>query len=397
MDNEKKEGGGPRRRRTTEELRGLVRSVRSGEFEYDERPRKSLDWSSYTEAQAYELADMLYTVRVLVDEAFARLPAEELERKGRVVGRPPVHSPVDVAKVMLMQSYFGVSNRVAAGLAVVFREKLRLSDNFFSYKTVERGYDPGPVTRILEEVFRLTNEYGNANEGTFSTDGSGDPTSTKVNYESVRAAQREEKEKKKKREDKKKETGAEEEEEAAAWPTAAATVTTRHDFQYTVSSIGVHTKIYSAFATTDDHSIGEFSFFPSVASQTHINCPSMERMLGDSLYAARSACTTIEGYGATPYFLPKVNSTYRSHGDPAWMEMTYALVDDPQKWLGEYHMRSISETGNSMDKARFPWKIRKRLAWRKRTEELLRKDVHNARRYSYLQYLEPGLVRPLAG
>jgi hypothetical protein len=50
-----------------------------------------------------------------------------------------------------------------------------------------------------------------------------------------------------------------------------------------------------------------------------------------------------------------------------------------------------------MDKTRFPAKIRKRLAWRKRTEELLRKDVHNASQYSYLRYLEPKLVRPMAG
>ncbi len=172
-----------RHRHTTDELRELVKSVRSGEFEYEERPRKSLDWSSYDEAQAYELADMLYTIRKLVDEAAARVPAEELEKRGP--GRPPIHSPADVAKVLLMQSYFGVSNRVAAGLALVFKEKLRLSDTF-SYKTVERGYDPGPITKILEEVFKLTNEYGNANETTFSTDGSGDPMSSKVNYESVR-------------------------------------------------------------------------------------------------------------------------------------------------------------------------------------------------------------------
>src|SRR5438128_10969568 len=130
---------------------------------------------------------MLYTIRKLVDEAVNRLPAEGLERKGP--GRPPIHPPADVAKVLLMQSYFGVSKRVAAGLALVFKEKLRLSDTF-SYKTVERGYDPGPVTRILEEVFRLTNEYGNAKEDTFSTDGSGDPTSNKVNYESVRSEQK---------------------------------------------------------------------------------------------------------------------------------------------------------------------------------------------------------------
>ena len=67
---------------------------------------------------------MLYLIRKLVDEAAARLPAQEVEKKGR--GRPPVYSPADVAKALLMQSYFGVSNRVAAGLPLVFKEKLRL-------------------------------------------------------------------------------------------------------------------------------------------------------------------------------------------------------------------------------------------------------------------------------
>jgi hypothetical protein len=97
---------------TIDELRDLVKSVRSGEFEYDERPpRRSLDWSSYTETQAYELADMLRLIPKMVEEAVNRIPAEELERKGP--GRPQTHSPGDVARVMLMQSYFGVSNRVA--------------------------------------------------------------------------------------------------------------------------------------------------------------------------------------------------------------------------------------------------------------------------------------------
>jgi hypothetical protein len=281
---------------TVDELRNLAKSVKSGEFEYKERPRKSLDWSSYDEAQAYELADMLYMIRKLVDEAANRLD-EELEKK-KGPGRPPVHSPTDVAKVLLMQSYFGVSNRVAAGLALVFREKLRLSDTF-SYKTIERGYDPGPVTRILEEVFKLTNEYGNASETTFSTDGSGDPTSSKVNYESVRSEQR---------------RGGDEEAEGVS----SSSSSSRHDFQYCVSSIGVNTKIYAGFATTDDHSIGELSFFPSVAAQTHINCPTMESMLGDSLYATRQACEIVAGYDARPYFLPKSTAIYMSHGVPAW-------------------------------------------------------------------------------
>ena len=58
---------------------------------------------------------MLYLITKLVDEAVNRLPAEE-EKRGP--GRPPIHSPGDVAKVLLMQSYFGVSNRVTAGLAL---------------------------------------------------------------------------------------------------------------------------------------------------------------------------------------------------------------------------------------------------------------------------------------
>jgi len=358
-------------RRTTNELRDLVKSVRSGEFEYDERPRRSLDWSSYTEAQAYELADMLYTITKLVDAAVNLIPAEELERRGP--GRPPTHSPADVAKVLLMQSYFGISNRVAAGLALVFKEKLRLSDTF-SYKTIERGYDPGPVTRILQEVFRLTNEYGNANEDTFSFDGTGEPTSTKVNYESVRSEQRKE------------------EKDDGSWPSSSSS---KHGFQYTESSVGVQTKVYGGFRSTEGHSVGELLMFPSVLSQTHTNCPGMKAALGDALYSTRPACSMVTAAGARPYFFPKVNSIFMSHGVPSWKEMMYEFVDDPRRWLRTYHMRSISETANSMDKRRFPWKLKKRLAWRKGVESFLRRDVHNIRQYSYLSYLQPHLIKKI--
>ncbi len=365
-------------RRTVDELRGLVKSVRSGEFEYDERPRRSLDWSSYTEAQAYELADMLYNITKLVDEAVNRIPVEDLERKGRV-GRPPTYSPGDVAKVLLMQSYFGVSNRVAAGLALVFKEKLRLADTF-SYKTIERAYDPGPVTKILQEVFRLTNEYGNANEDTFSFDGTGEPTSTKVNYETVRSEQ------------KRKEDG--DDDPTGSWPSPSSS-RRQHVFQYSESSVGVHTKIFGGSVSTDGYSVGELLMFPSVLSQTRINCPDIKEVLGDGLYSTRPACSMVAAAGARPYFFPKVNSIYLSHGVPSWKEMMHSFVEDTQQWLRQYHMRSISETANSMDKRRFPWKLKKRLAWRKDVESFLRRDVHNIRQYSYLCYLEPDLIKKM--
>jgi transposase len=357
--------GSAGKRHTTEELRELVRSVRDGTFHYDGRPKKSRDWSTYDELQVREVSSMLELIRKFVDAASGRVQLQERGRKG---GRPPVYPPSDVAKALLLQSYFGVSNRVAAGLVELFKEKLGISQAF-SYKTIERGYDPSPVTLILQEVFRLTNELGNAKEDTFSFDGSGDPTSGKVNYESVRSEQRRRSE------------------GPVDWQEGS-----RHDFQYGLSSVGVHTRLIDGFKSTAGYSVGELSMFPSVLSQTYRNCPGMKTALGDALYSTRSACALVAQYGVKPYFFPKQDSTFRSHGVPAWKEMTYGLVQDPQGWLQTYHMRSISESVNSVDKRRFPWKLKKKLAWRKETESLLRRDVYNVRQYSYLSYLQPDMV-----
>ena len=118
----------------------------------------------------------------------------------------------------------------------------------------------------------------------------------------------------------------------------------------------------------------------------------MDTMLGDSLYASRNACAVVASYGVKAYFLPKSNSAFKSHGVPAWSNMTHEFVADPQAWLAVYHMRSISETVNSMEKRRFPANLRKKLTLRKDTEEFLRQDVHNLRQYSCLSYLRPDLI-----
>ena len=97
-------------RHTTDELRELVRSVRSGTFHYDGRPKRSLDWASYNEAQLHEMSDTLGLIRRFVNRASPRMP--ERSRMGRR-GRPPFPAG-DVAKALLLQSYFGVSDRVAA-------------------------------------------------------------------------------------------------------------------------------------------------------------------------------------------------------------------------------------------------------------------------------------------
>ncbi len=377
------EGTKKRHRHTTDELRELASSVRDGTYHYDDgKPKKSLDWASYNEAQVNELADTLNLIRKFVDRASAYIP--ERHRTGR--GRPPVPTR-DVAKALLLQACFGVSDRVAAGLVRLFREKLGISREF-SYKTIERGYDPSPVSELLREVFRLTNEYGNSKEDTFAFDGTGEPTSTKVNYESVRSEQR-------RRQDEEEKKRPDAGETTTTTTTATTWPSTRHDFQYGVSSVGVHTLMYGAFSTTSDHSVSEFSRFSSLVAETRINCPSFEKALADSLYANRIACEIAARYGVKLYSLPKTNSTFRSHGVPSWKEMTYEFVDDPQKFLEVYHDRSMAETSNSVDKMKFPWRIRRRIPHRKDAASSLRRYVHNIRRYGYLGYLKPELVIPL--
>ena len=363
-------------RKNVEDLRNLVKSVRDQSFSYEKRKTVDRNWHQYDQAQVNEIADVLETIRDVVNIASSRIPEEK-----RRAGRPSVPAS-DIVKVMLMQTYFGMPNRIAEGFLRLFGEKLGVSSEF-SYKTIERGYDPGRSKKLLDEVLRIMNESGNFMEKIFSTDGTGDPDTMKVNYESKRSQQRIEKEKNK---DKDKM-------ESDAFPYTKG----KHDFQYSSFSVGVHTKMIAGLYTTDDHSIGELSMFPDIMAHTVDLCPQIEVMLGDALYSNRKICSIVDAYGIKPYFLPKTNATFRSKGVASWKTMLYSFVDDTQSWLEQYHMRSISESVNSMMKRKMPVKIRKKLPQRKQTEETLKINMHNLRQYSYLKRTNPEMIKDYRG
>ena len=331
--------------------------------------KRRRNWHDYDRAQVNGIADVLETIRDIVNIAASRIP----ERK-RGPGRPPVPSQ-DIVKVMLMQAYFGMPNRIAQGFLRLFGEKLGISSGF-SYKTTKRGYDPERTKNILDGVLKIMNETGNPLEKTFSTDGTGDPNTMKVNYETRRSQQRIDKEKNK-------------DMKSDAFPHTEG----KHDFQHSSFSSGVHTKIISGLYTTDDHSVGELSMFPDIMTQTIDMCPQIEIMLGDALYSNRKICSITEGYGMTPYFLPKTNAMFRAKGVESWKTMLYGFKDNTQEWLEQYHMRSISESVNSMMKRKMPVKVRKKLPLRKNTEEILKINMHNLRQYSYMRHTEPEMIK----
>jgi len=131
-------------RKTAEDLRNLVKSVRDKSYPYERREEKNnMNWHNYDNAQVNEIADVLDKIRDVSDMASSRIPEE---RKGP--GRPSVPSS-DIVKVMLMQAYSGMLNRVTQGLLTLFMEKLSISSEF-SYKTIERGYYPERTEKILD-------------------------------------------------------------------------------------------------------------------------------------------------------------------------------------------------------------------------------------------------------
>lgn len=347
-------------------LQEIVSSVRDKEFKYAPRERKEIDWKAYDKAQYREMSEMLKFIRKLVDLAEERVEARKRPTKRKPFGRPAEIPASDVLKVLLMQTYFGVANRVAEGLEILFADKLGLRTEF-CYKEIERAYDDPDVRQLMNEVRKLTNEPVKGLEKTFSIDGTGYSTSSKQNYHSDRSKQQQDNSSKQVVTD--------------AFPTGDK------PYVSSVGIIGVKYKLYASWSNTVDRHAGERSMFEEVFSDAIAMHPKMDVFLGDGLYANRPTCATVSLQGITPVFLPARNVTMKRKKVQSWVDMLTWLVDNPQEFLRAYHLRSISETGNSMDKRAFPKRIRKRLASRKRTETSLRYLCHNIKQLVYIKYL----------
>jgi len=104
-----------------EELRGIIKNVRDGSFEYRNRDEAETNWAKYDSAQIKEMANYLDNLRDIVDEADKRIRSRTKSEK-RGPGRPETN-PADIAKTLILQTYTDSPNRVAEGLLLLFREK----------------------------------------------------------------------------------------------------------------------------------------------------------------------------------------------------------------------------------------------------------------------------------
>jgi transposase len=73
--------------------------------------------------------------------------------------------------------------------------------------------------------------------------------------------------------------------------------------------------------------------------------------------------------------------------------MLLIFINDPQEWLHDYHLHSISETAFSTYERDFLTPLRKRIPRRRKREAFGRVCDYNMKRLCYLWYLK-GIVVP---
>lgn len=341
----------PLKNKTQEKLNTLLKQLKEDKFEYEAKTPKNVDWASYDQAQINEINDMLTLIRENVDEAGLRTETETTLFRNPGRGRPR-NSPTDLAKVILMQQYFGVSNRVAEGYELLFFEKMQLK-KAFSYKTIERAYGDPLVKLILEEVFRLTQYPVRRKEHNFAVDGTGLPRSSKMNYEADRRAGR-----------------------------------VKKGYEKLMVMVGCDYKLFSAVKLTSTSVDNESPYFEPLLSETAEGYEQVDRVLGDGAFGSRRNCSLVADAGGVPRLYPRKNVTLKMFGSVAWQRMLVDLVDHPQDWLREYHSRSVVESAFSVLKRDYPAPLRRKIPFRRKQEVFIRVCNYNLKRLCYLNYFK---------
>ncbi|MDG7036807.1 MAG: ISNCY family transposase, partial [Nitrososphaerota archaeon] len=126
-----------------------------------EHPKKERDWRTYEQQFARRIYTAMKSLEPLIHEAVSTLHVEPR------AGHPYSLTLEQRVKVLLIKQLVGESNRMFAGMLVVFS---LLDDIDISYKTVERLYSDEEVDLALHNLHALILK------GVTASDATGDGT-----------------------------------------------------------------------------------------------------------------------------------------------------------------------------------------------------------------------------
>lgn len=116
--------------------------------------------------------------------------------------------------------------------------------------------------------------------------------------------------------------------------------------------------------------------------------PRLGKVAGDKAYSSRKNCQYVVKKGGTPYLAFKSNVKGRSEGYPAWKISFNAYSDNPDKWMEEYHIRSIVEAVFSSIKRCWGSDIKSKLGWLKKRELSIKVLAYNIKRVLFKKRAE---------
>ena len=142
------------------------------------------------------------------------------------------------------------------------------------------------------------------------------------------------------------------------------------------SIIDISTRVILDYHVTDGYAADITSMWPM-----------MDRLGGaggdgnvfclDSAYLARLLCDEIANRGWTPRILPKSNTACKNGGSQAWGDMTRTHRDDLERFMAEYHQRSIIEAVFGAIKKMYGNHLRGRRLVRQKRETAIRVICYN--------------------
>ena len=142
------------------------------------------------------------------------------------------------------------------------------------------------------------------------------------------------------------------------------------------SIIDISTRAILDYHTTDGYSADITSLWPMMDRLGDANGDGSFFCL-DSAYLARLLCDAIANRGWIPRILPKSNTVCKNGGSQAWGDMTRTHRDDLERFMSEYHRRSIIEAVFGAIKKMYGNHLRGRRLARQKREVAIRVICYN--------------------
>lgn len=250
-------------------------------------------------------------------------------------GRPP-KKLYDILVCLAIQHYIGFSNRRSIGIIKLFTQARNIKVDIPCFKTLNNYRNNDRIKPYLRKILEVLSKPLARVEEDFSTDSSGERTSTSSSWYDIRTGKK---------------------------------IKKRDHITVHVTS----TKMFNMLVAVDSSTTrGRDNIYfrehvRDVCENFHVNDWS-----GDTIYASRENCNTLEEVNGTPYFKLKDSFTARPKSSPLWKQMILKHREHPEEYDRHYHKRSNSESTFSAKKRKFGSSVRCKLDIAKENESMLK-------------------------